>query len=133
VLAHYGHGLLALQDGDVDEAERHLGLAHDGFAALRTPVWEGWALVTQGRCHELRGDDLAARELFGAAHEMGTRSGVDGKTPDTNTKMARTKSAEETKNRSGTLEREAADVRRRLGRPRPHYQDTWQSGERLAT
>ena len=31
VLAHYGHGLLALQDGDVDEAERRFALARDGF------------------------------------------------------------------------------------------------------
>ena len=27
--------------------------------------------------------------------------------------------------RAGELEREAADVRERLGRPRPGYQDTW--------
>ena len=71
VLAHYGHGLLALQDGDLDEAERRFVLARDGFAALRTPVWEGWALVTQARCVELRGECPAAREIYEAAHALG--------------------------------------------------------------
>ena len=78
VLAHYGHGLLALQDGDVDEAERLFRLARDGFATLRTPVWEGWALLTLGRCVELRGEASAARELYEAAHASAPRRGNPG-------------------------------------------------------
>ena len=127
VLAHYGHGLLALQDGDLDEAERRFRVARDGFAALKTPVWEGWAVVTQGRCLEVRGDVLAARELFEAAHGLGLTAGEPGLTASSLEGLARTW-VDEDPERSGALEREAADVRERLGRPRPHYQDGWRPG-----
>ena len=124
VLSEYGHGLLALQDGDIDEAERRIRLARDGFAALGTPVWEGWAVVTEGRCVELRGDVPFARDLYENAHGLGVRAGEPGLTASALEGLARTWAADDAQ-RADTLEREAADVRGRLGRPRPHYQDTW--------
>jgi predicted ATPase/DNA-binding SARP family transcriptional activator len=125
VLARYGHGLLGLQDGDVDEAERLFRLAVDGFATLKTPVWEGWALLTLGRCGELRGEAATARELYEAAHGLGTQSGEPGLIASALEGLARSWAAVDPE-RAGELEREAADVRERLGRPRPGYQETWQ-------
>jgi tetratricopeptide (TPR) repeat protein len=126
VLSDYGHGLLSLQDGDIDEAERRIRLARDGFAALGTPVWEGWAVVTEGRCVEVRGDVPSARDLYENAHGLGVRAGEPGLTASALEGLARTWAADDAQ-RANTLEREAADVRGRLGRPRPHYQDTWHS------
>ena len=115
VLAHYGHGLLALQDGDVDEAERLFRLARDGFATLRTPVWEGWALVTRGRCVELRGEASAARELHEAAHALGVRAGEPGLTASSLEGLARTWAAVDPE-RAGALD---ARGRRRTGATGP--------------
>jgi predicted ATPase/DNA-binding SARP family transcriptional activator len=123
VLADYGHGLLALDDGDLGEAERRLARARDGFAALGTPVWEGWALVTQGRCIELRGDVQAARELYETAHELGMQAGEPGLTASSLEGRARMWADDE--DRSRELEQEASDIRTRLERPRPRYQDSW--------
>ena len=128
VLAHYGHGLLALEDGDLDEAERRFALARDGFAALKTPVWEGWALVSRARCLELRGEADAAREIYEAAHALGVTSGEPGVTASALEGLARTW-VDEDPERAGALDQEAADVRERLGRPRPRYQDTWLPGQ----
>ena len=128
VLADYGHGLLALQDGDVAEAEERFRGARNGFVALRTPVWEGWALVTQGRCVELRSDVLAARDLYEHAHGLGLQAGEPGLTASALEGLGRTWAGEDPE-RSAQLEREAADVRKRLGRPRPRYQDAWDPDE----
>jgi predicted ATPase/DNA-binding SARP family transcriptional activator len=132
VLAHYGHGLLALQDGDMEQAQRRFRLARDGFAALKTPVWEGWAMVTQGRCVELRGDVLAARDLYETARALGIQAGEPGLTASSLEGLARTW-ADEDPGRSEALELEASDVRERLGRPRPRYQDTWRRGDGPST
>jgi predicted ATPase len=126
VLAHYGHGLLALQDGDLDEAERRFELAREGFAALRTPVWEGWALVTRGRCAELRDEVAAAHALYDAARGLGVEAGEPGLTASALEGLARTSPDDPAL--AGRLAREAAEVRRRLGRPRPRYQDHWGAG-----
>jgi hypothetical protein len=123
VLAAYGHGLLALQDGDLDEAERLLADAGDGFASLRTPVWEGWTLVTRARCLELRGDPPAARALYDAARALGVQAGEPGLTASALEGLART--TVDDAELAGQLGREAADVRERLGRPRPGYQAGW--------
>jgi tetratricopeptide (TPR) repeat protein len=128
VLALFVHVLLALQDGEIDQAVRRFRLARDGFAALKTPVWEGWALVTQGRCVELRGDILAARDLYEAARRLGIEAGEPGLTASSLEGLART-CPEEDQERSAALEREAEEVRERLGRPRPHYQDPWLPGD----
>ena len=128
ILAHYGHGLLALEDGELDEAERRFISARDGFAVLGTPVWEGWALVTLARCREIRDGQLPARELYDAALGLGRRAGEPGLTASALEGLARTWSPEDA-DRAAALEAEAADVRERLGRPRPHYQDTWSSAE----
>ncbi|MFC7495732.1 MULTISPECIES: AfsR/SARP family transcriptional regulator [unclassified Nocardioides] len=124
VLADYGHGLLALQVGDLDGAERRLARARDGFATLGTPVWEGWAVVTQARCVELRGDAHTARELHERAHDLGRQAGEPGLTASSLEGLARTW-ADDDQGRSRELEREAADVRARFGRPRPPYQEAW--------
>jgi predicted ATPase/DNA-binding SARP family transcriptional activator len=124
VLAHYGHGLLALQDGDLDEAERRLSLARTGFAALQTPVWEGWAQVTLARCAEARDHVGQARTLYETAQTLGTRSGEPGLTATALEGLARSL-ADEDPQQAATLEAQAADVRERLGRPRPRYQDDW--------
>ena len=124
VLADYGRGLLALQDGDVDGADRLFVRARRGFVALRTPVWEGWALVTQGRCAELRGDVPAARELYDTARALGVQAGEPGLTASSLEGLARTWAVEDGR-RSRDLDLEAGEVRVRLGRPRPHFQDTW--------
>jgi predicted ATPase/DNA-binding SARP family transcriptional activator/tetratricopeptide (TPR) repeat protein len=128
VLAHYGHGLLALQDGDIEQAQKRFRLAHDGFAALKTPVWEGWTLVTQGRCVELRGDIPAARDHYETARGLGITAGEPGLTASSLEGLARTW-IDESPERSETLEREAHDLRERLGRPRPRYQDTWRPAD----
>ena len=128
VLAHYGHGLLALEDGELDEAERRFILARDGFAVLRTPVWEGWALVTLARCREIRDGRLPARELYEASLGFGRQAGEPGLTASALEGLARTWAREEP-GRAAAIEAEAADVRERLGRPRPRYQDTWQPVE----
>ena len=128
VLAHYGHGLLALEDGDLDEAERRFALSRDGFAALKTPVWEGWALVSRARCVELRGEPRAAREIYEAAHALGVSSGEPGVTASALEGLARTWASEDPE-RAGALDQEAVDLRERLGRPRPHYQDSWLPGQ----
>jgi predicted ATPase len=125
VLAHYGHGLLALEAGELDEAERRFLLAREGFATLGTPVWEGWALVTLARCREIRDGRLPARELYESAHGLGRQAGEPGLTASALEGLARTWSADDP-TRAAALEAEAAEVRERLGRPRPHYQDTWQ-------
>jgi hypothetical protein len=122
VLADYGHGLLALQDSDVDEAERRVRSARDGFAALRTPVWEGWALVTEGRCAELRDDNRTADDAYATAQRLGLQAGEPGLTASALEGLARTRAATDP-NRSRHMEREAGDLRARLGRPRPHYLD----------
>jgi predicted ATPase/DNA-binding SARP family transcriptional activator len=124
ILAHYGHGLLALQDGDLDGAERRLVLARDGFSVLRTPVWEGWALLTLARCRELRDGLPTARELHEGALRLGRQAGEPGLTASALEGLARTWAAEEP-DRAAALEAEAVDVRERLGRPRPRYQETW--------
>jgi predicted ATPase/DNA-binding SARP family transcriptional activator len=124
VLAAYGHGLLALQDGDVDEAEQLLVRAREGFVTLKTPVWEGWALVTQARCVELRGEASTAGELYESARQMGLRSGEPGLTASALEGLARA-AATDHPDQAGPLEEEAADVRERLGRPRPGYQHSW--------
>jgi tetratricopeptide (TPR) repeat protein len=131
ILAHYGHGLLALQEGDLDEAERRLTLAKNGFSMLRTPVWEGWALVTLARCGELGEGPSAAREPFEAALRLGREAGEPGLTASALEGLARTWISEDP-DRATALEAEAQDVRERLGRPRPRYQDTWHSGEASA-
>ena len=128
VLAHYGHGLLALQDGDLEEAERRFVLARDGFAALRTPVWEGWALTTQGRCVERRGDPSTARQLHDTAHGLGLQAGEPGLTASALEGLARTWRHEDPAH-AVALAQQAADIRERLGRPRPHYQHDWQPAE----
>jgi predicted ATPase/DNA-binding SARP family transcriptional activator len=128
ILAHYGHGLLALQDGDLDAAERRLMLARDGFSVLRTPVWEGWAILTLARCRELGGGPLTARELHEAALRLGRQAGEPGLTASALEGLARTWAPEEA-DRAAALEVEASDVRERLGRPRPRYQDTWHAGQ----
>jgi predicted ATPase/DNA-binding SARP family transcriptional activator len=125
ILADYGHGLLALTDGDLDEAQRRLTLAQHGFAALQTPVWEGWAEVTLARCAELRGEWADARQRYEAAHELGTRSGEPGVVASALEGLGRTWAGKDP-GRARALLAQAADVRERLGRPRPHYQDTWQ-------
>ena len=125
ILADYGHGLLALADGDLDEAERRLTLARNGFMTLRTPVWEGWADVALGRCVELRGDPVQARRRYEAALELGSGSGEPGVIASALEGLARTWVAEDAE-RAEALAAQAADVRERLGRPRPHYQDSWQ-------
>jgi tetratricopeptide (TPR) repeat protein len=122
VLADYGHGLLALLDGDLDEAESRMRLARGGFVALRTPVWEGWAAVGQGRCAELRGDARAARDLYETARALGLSAGEPGLTAAALEGLARTW-ADDDQTRSRELEQEAGEVRVRLGRPRPHYLD----------
>ena len=127
ILAHYGHGLLALQDGDLDAAEGPLMLAREGFSALRTPVWEGWALVTLARCRELREGPLTAREPCEEALRLGRRAGEPGLTASALEGLARTWTHEQP-DRATALEAEAADVRERLGRPRPRYQETWRTG-----
>jgi predicted ATPase/DNA-binding SARP family transcriptional activator len=127
VLAHYGHGLLALQDGDLDAAERRLALAREGFVGLRTPVWEGWALVAAARCRELSTGAVAAREPHEAALRLGREAGEPGLTASALEGLARTWAAEDPA-RAAALEAEAMDVRERLGRPRPGYQDTWHAG-----
>jgi predicted ATPase len=124
ILAHYGHGLLALQDGDLDEAAERLVHAREGFTLLRTPVWEGWALVALARCHELRDGPQRARELHQAAFLLGNESGEPGVTASALEGLARTWAAEKPE-RASDLEGQAADVRARLGRPRPGYQDAW--------
>jgi predicted ATPase/DNA-binding SARP family transcriptional activator len=128
ILAHYGHGLLALEDGELDEAERRFILARDGFAVLGTPVWEGWALVTLARCREIRDGGLPARELYDAALGLGRQAGEPGLTASALEGLARTWESEDP-DRAAALEAEAAEVRERLGRPRPHHQDTWTSVE----
>jgi tetratricopeptide (TPR) repeat protein len=127
ILAHYGHGLLALQDVDLDEAERRLMLARDGFSVLRTPVWEGWALLTLAHCRELREEPPMARELFEAARRLGRQSGEPGLTASALEGLARTWAPEQP-DRAAALEAEASDARERLGRPRPRYQATWHTG-----
>ena len=76
-------------------------------------------------------DDAAnvawARELFEAAHGLGVKAGEPGLTASSLEGLARTW-VDEDPEQSGALEREAADVRERLGRPRPHYQDGWRPG-----
>jgi predicted ATPase/DNA-binding SARP family transcriptional activator len=124
VLAHYGRGLLALQEAELDEAERHLTLALDGFARLRTPVWEGWALVPLGRCRELRGKTPEARDSYERALELGTQAGEPGLTASGLEGLARTW-AQEHPDRAAELEATATDVRVRLGRPRPGHQEAW--------
>jgi predicted ATPase/DNA-binding SARP family transcriptional activator len=131
ILADYGHGLLALQDEDLDEAERRFTLARDGFASLKTPVWEGWAHVTLAHCAELRGDTTGARRLYETAHTLGNRSGEPGLTASALEGLARTWASEDSE-QAVALNAEAAGVRERLGRPRPHYQDGWQPGEETA-
>lgn len=123
-LAHYGRGLLALQDGDLSEAERRLMLARDGFSVLRTPVWEGWALVTLARCRELRDGPPTARELHEAALHLGRQAGEPGLTASALEGLARAWAADEP-DRSAALELEASAVREQLGRPRPRYQELW--------
>lgn len=127
ILAHYGHGLFALQDGDLDAAERRLTLAREGFSVLMTPVWEGWALVTLARCRELRDGPLAARELYEAALRMGRQAGEPGLTASALEGLARTWVQQEP-DRAAALDVEASDVRDRFGRPRPRYQDAWHAG-----
>ena len=124
VLAHYGHGLLAMQEGHLDEAERRFVQARDGFAVLQTPVWEGWTLVTQGRCAEVRGDTSPARQLYETAHALGVRSGEPGLTASALEGLARTWAADDPE-QADSLDKQAADVRERLGRPRPGYQEAW--------
>ena len=124
ILAHYGHGLLDLEDGHLDTAERRLMLARDGFSALRTPVWEGWALVTLARCRELRDGPVPARELHETALRLGRQAGEPGLTASALEGLARTWAPED-RDRTAALEVEASDVRERLGRPRPRYQHTW--------
>ena len=124
ILAHYGHGLLALQDGDLDTAERRLMLAKEGFSVLRTPVWEGWALVTLARCRELRDGPPSARAAYQAALDLGRQAGEPGLTASALEGLARTW-APEHPDQAAALGVEASDVRQRLGRPRPRYQDTW--------
>jgi tetratricopeptide (TPR) repeat protein len=124
VLAHYGHGLLALEDGELDEAERRFILARDGFAVLRTPVWEGWANVALARCREVRDGGLSARELYETALDLGRQAGEPGLTASALEGLARTW-APDAPDLATAYEAEAAEVRERLGRPRPHYQDSW--------
>jgi predicted ATPase/DNA-binding SARP family transcriptional activator len=124
ILAHYGHGLLALDGGDVEEAEQLFARAREGFSLLKTPVWEGWAVVTQARCVEVRGDTSHAGELYATAHQMGLRSGEPGLTASALEGLART-ALSENPERAYEFEREAAEVRERLGRPRPGYQAGW--------
>ncbi|WP_344771712.1 AfsR/SARP family transcriptional regulator [Nocardioides panacisoli] len=126
VLADYGHGLLALEGGDLAQAEQRLVRCRDGFAALRTPVWEGWALLAHGRCVEVGGDTPGARELYEAAHALGRLSGEPGLIASSLEGLARTWSHHT--DRSRQLQQEADQVRERLGRPRPHHQDSWTVG-----
>jgi len=124
ILSHYGHGLLALQDGDLEAAEQRLILAKEGFSTLGTPVWEGWALLTLARCRELRDEGPTAREAYRAVLDLGKQSGEPGLTASGLEGLARTWAPEDP-DRAAALEVEASDVRQRLGRPRPRYQDTW--------
>jgi predicted ATPase/DNA-binding SARP family transcriptional activator len=124
ILSDYGHGLLAMQDGDLDKAERLLVRACDGFASLGTPVWEGWALLAQGRCVELRGDAYAAREVYQTARDLGLQAGEPGLTASSLEGLAGTW-VNDDEDRSRALEQEAHDVRVRLGRPRPLHQESW--------
>ncbi|HEY7597022.1 MAG TPA: BTAD domain-containing putative transcriptional regulator [Actinophytocola sp.] len=128
ILAHYGHGLLALQDGDLDAAERRLMLARDGFSLLKTPVWEGWALLTLARCHELRHGPRTAREPYETALRLGRQAGEPGLTASALEGLARTWAPEEP-DQAAALDLAASHVRDRLGRPRPRYQDTWHTGQ----
>ena len=129
VLAHYGHGLLALQDGDLDAADRSLTLARDGFSVLGTPVWEGWADVTLARCRELRDGPVTARELFEEALRLGRQAGEPGLSASALEGLARTCGRGDAA-QMADLEAEAASVRERLGRPRPRYQATWHTSPR---
>ena len=60
---------------------------------------------------------------------LGRQAGEPGLTASALEGLARTWAPEEP-DRAAALEVEASDVRERLGRPRPRYQDTWHTGHR---
>jgi len=91
---------------------------------LRTPVWEGWALLTLARCRELREGPPSARAAYQAALDLGRQAGEPGLTASALEGLARSWEPEDA-DRAAALDVEASDVRQRLGRPRPRYQDTW--------
>ncbi len=80
------------------------------------------------RCRELRDGPLAARELYEGALDLGRRAGEPGLTASALEGLARTWALQEP-DRAAALEAEAADLRERLGRPRPRYQETWPTGQ----
>jgi predicted ATPase/DNA-binding SARP family transcriptional activator len=127
VLAEYGHGLLALGDGEVEVADNRFDRAVDGFAALRTPVWEGWALLGRADCAELRGDPRNAEALYGQSRALGVGAGEPGLTASALEGLARVLATNDPP-RAADLAGQAADVRRRLGRPLPPYQEKWRRG-----
>ena len=124
VLADYGHGLLALEVGDLDAAARRFRLAVEGFTAVRTPVWQGWALVGLGRCAQLRGDRGTAEDVYAQARQLGVTAGEPGLTASALEGMARMRT-ESAPDQARELDDEAAQLRRRMGRALPPYEATW--------
>ena len=84
--------------------------------------------MTLAHCAELRADTTGARRLYETAHMLGTRSGEPGLTASALEGLARTWGSEDSE-QAAAMNAEAAGVRERLGRPRPHYQDGWQPSE----
>jgi tetratricopeptide (TPR) repeat protein len=124
VLAEYGHGLLALAAGDLDAADRRFRRAVEGFTTVRTPVWQGWALVGLGRCAELRGEQRTAEDLYDQARELGVAAGEPGLTASALEGLARL-NTESDPDRARDLDGEAAQLRVRMGRPQPPYEAAW--------
>jgi tetratricopeptide (TPR) repeat protein len=124
VLADYGHGLLALEVGAIEEAARRFECAADGFILLKTPVWQGWALLGSARCAEIRGEHPTAAALYAQARELGSTAGEPGLVASSLEGLSRTAAARGT-GLSDALAAEAVAVRRQFGRPRPPHQDSW--------
>jgi predicted ATPase/DNA-binding SARP family transcriptional activator len=128
VLADYGHGLLALGDGEIVTADDRFARAVDGFVGLQTPVWEGWALLGRADCAELRGDPRSAEALYQQSRLLGVGAGEPGLTASALEGLARALAADDPP-RAADLASKATDMRNRLGRPLPPYQRTWRRVE----
>ena len=63
--------------------------------------------------------------MYEAAHTLGTHSGEPGLTASALEGLARNW-ADEDPEQAAALDAQAAEVRERLGRPQPHYQNDWQ-------
>lgn len=117
VLAAYGHGLLAWNEGRLDDARPLFEEAVEGFARLGTPVPQGLAIVGLARCDEDDGELGLAAERLESALALGRSTGEGALVAASLEGLARVAARRGGGAEMRRLVDEAAGVRLTTGRP----------------